>query len=252
MALLAGGSFADTLTLKDGRAIRGDFLGATANEVRFREEGRTQALRYTVRNVEAISFSDRTASALPSQPRTAPDGSWRQSTRTSQGNTLVPAGTVVTVRLIDPINSNEDDVGATFRASLDEPLIVNGRTLAPKNSDATVRIVRVDQARAISGREEVAVELASIGINGTTHEARSGHAVVASKSSGSQNVKVIGGTAVVGAIIGAIAGGGKGAAIGAASGAGAGAAVQAIRGQRVQIPAESKLDFTLSEPILRR
>ena len=60
---------------------------------------------------------------------------------------------------------------------------------------------------------------------------------------------MIGGTAVVGAIIGAIAGGGKGAAIGAASGAGAGVAIQAIRGQRIQIPSETKLDFTLAQPL---
>ncbi|MBZ5515029.1 MAG: hypothetical protein LAN62_09340 [Acidobacteriia bacterium] len=51
-------------------------------------------------------------------------------------------------------------------------------------------------------------------------------------------------------IIGAIAGGGKGAAIGAAVGAGAGTAVQAAtKGQQIQIPPETKLDFTLKAPI---
>ena len=59
----------------------------------------------------------------------------------------------------------------------------------------------------------------------------------------------IGGGAALGTLLGAIAGGGKGAAIGAASGAGAGAAIQAIRGQRVQIPSEAKLDFHLTEPL---
>jgi hypothetical protein len=61
---------------------------------------------------------------------------------------------------------------------------------------------------------------------------------------------VIGGGAVVGAIIGAIAGGGKGAAIGAATGAGAGAAVQAVRGQKIEIPSESMLDFRLAQPLI--
>ena len=62
--------------------------------------------------------------------------------------------------------------------------------------------------------------------------------------------KVIGGTAVLGAIIGAIAGGGKGAAIGLGAGAGAGTAVQvATKGQRVRIPSETRLTFTLQQPV---
>ncbi len=60
----------------------------------------------------------------------------------------------------------------------------------------------------------------------------------------------MGGGAVLGALIGAIAGHGKGAAIGAAVGAGAGTAVQAsTKGQQVQIPAETKLDFSLKAPL---
>ena len=62
--------------------------------------------------------------------------------------------------------------------------------------------------------------------------------------------KVVGGTAAVGAILGGIFGGGKGAAIGAVSGAGAGAAVQFLtKGQRVKIPAETRLSFTLQNAI---
>ena len=58
------------------------------------------------------------------------------------------------------------------------------------------------------------------------------------------------GGAALGAIIGAIAGGGKGAAIGAVSGAGAGTAVQVITGgPKVQIPSETRLTFTLDVPV---
>ena len=60
----------------------------------------------------------------------------------------------------------------------------------------------------------------------------------------------MGGTAALGAIIGAIAGGGKGAAIGAVSGAGVGAAAQVItKGQTVKIPSESRLTFALRQNI---
>jgi hypothetical protein len=51
-------------------------------------------------------------------------------------------------------------------------------------------------------------------------------------------------------VIGAIAGGGKGAAIGAGSGAGAGTAAAALTGERdVTIPAETKVNFELSQPV---
>ena len=64
------------------------------------------------------------------------------------------------------------------------------------------------------------------------------------------SAKVIGGTAVLGAIIGGIAGGGKGAAIGLGAGAGAGTAVQvATKGQRVRVPSETRLTFTLQQPV---
>ena len=61
---------------------------------------------------------------------------------------------------------------------------------------------------------------------------------------------MIGGTAVLGAIIGAIAGGGKGAAIGAGAGAARARRLQvATKGQRVRIPSETRLTFTLQQPV---
>jgi hypothetical protein len=61
---------------------------------------------------------------------------------------------------------------------------------------------------------------------------------------------VVGGGTALGAIIGALAGGGRGAAIGAASGAAVGAGAQVItKGQQVKIPSETRLSFTLQQPI---
>jgi hypothetical protein len=60
---------------------------------------------------------------------------------------------------------------------------------------------------------------------------------------------VVGGTTALGAIIGALGGGGKGAAIGAASGAAVGGAAEVLtKGQRVKIPSETRLSFTLQQP----
>jgi hypothetical protein len=226
-------ALADTLHLRDGRTVRGTFISGNSREIRFLAEG-GRSQRYQISAVERLTFGN-----------TVQNG---ERTRTSE--VVVPAGTTVTVRLLDSIDSNETDVGRTYRASLDDPIVINGRAVVQQGANATVQVVRVDQAGTVSGREEIALVLAEIVAGGRRVTVpQSHHAEVAAKSRSQESAKVIGGTAVVGAIIGAIAGGGKGAAIGAASGAGAGVAIQAIRGQRIRIPAETKLDFTLAQPL---
>ena len=70
------------------------------------------------------------------------------------------------------------------------------------------------------------------------------------ESTKGRDAAVIGGAAGVGAAIGAIAGGKKGAATGAAVGGGAGTGtVLATKGKEVDLPAESKLDFTLNKDV---
>lgn len=242
---------ADTLYMKDGQSIRGTFLSGDSRQIRFTPEGATRGRSYAVSNVANVVFGDSTPVASANdRPRYDRQRYGRyDSSRSRSARIVVLSGTVVTVRTIDSINSDENNVGDTFRATLEDPIVVNGQTVVPTGSDVTIKIVRVEQSGRITGHEEVALALDSVMVNGQRVAAVSNDAEVAAKSRGEQSAKVIGGTAVVGAIIGAIAGGGKGAAIGAATGAGAGAAIQAIRGQRIQIPSESRLDFALIEPM---
>jgi outer membrane lipoprotein SlyB len=233
---------ADTLYLKDGRTLNGTFVSGTSREIRFApERGDTQ--RFAVDSIQTVTFGDGSGTTA-----STPSGPGYDPTRARSARATIPAGTVVTVRMIDSIDSNATNAGETFRASLDEPLTVGSQTIAPKGGDTTVKVVRVQQSGRITGNEEISLVLSEIGVDGQRYAVKSNDAAVAAKSRGMQSAEVIGGTAVLGAIIGAIAGGGKGAAIGGAAGAGTGAAVQAIRGQRIQIPSESKLDFTLSDP----
>jgi hypothetical protein len=55
---------------------------------------------------------------------------------------------------------------------------------------------------------------------------------------------------VAGALIGALAGGGKGAAIGTLAGGAAGAGTQAITaGKKIRVPAETVLTFKTAQPL---
>jgi hypothetical protein len=56
----------------------------------------------------------------------------------------------------------------------------------------------------------------------------------------------VGGGAAVGALLGALMGGGKGAAIGAVLGGGAGAGTQVLTGKKGELPAETQLSYKLA------
>jgi len=163
----------------------------------------------------------------------------------------VPAGTQIVVRLIDPVNSERDNLGQTYRASVDQPVIVDGQTAIPRGADAMATLIDAQKSGKIEGRTVLTLDLKTLVVNGKSYDIMTTGVSEASGSRGERSAKVIGGAAAVGAIIGAVAGGGKGAAIGAGAGAGAGTAAQvATSGQKVKVPAETRLTFTLQNPIL--
>jgi hypothetical protein len=153
--------------------------------------------------------------------------------------------------LIDPVNSERDNLGQTYRASVDQPVLINGQTVIPRGADAVATLIDAQKSGKIEGRTVLTLDLKTIAVNGRSYDIVTTGVPEASGSRGERSAKVIGGAAALGAIIGAAAGGGKGAAIGAGAGAGAGTAAQvATSGQKVKVPAETRLTFTLQNPIV--
>ncbi|MGH9629599.1 MAG: hypothetical protein ACRD7E_14885, partial [Bryobacteraceae bacterium] len=245
---------ADTLHLRDGRTLNGTFESGDGREVRFRVDDEKSQV-FPVSEVQSVEF-DKSAGSEPNfgperrgEARRRNRDASSTEARSSNARLAIPSGAVVTVWVFDAIDSSVTDVGKTYKASLAEPLEVGGRVVAAKGADATLQVVRVDESGRLAGSENVSLVLSELMIDGRSHKVTTSNAEVSSESKGKENIKVIGGTAALGAIIGAIAGGGRGAAIGAAAGAGTGAAIQAVRGQRVVIPSETELNFTLAEPV---
>jgi hypothetical protein len=161
----------------------------------------------------------------------------------------VPAGTVITIRMIDGIDSARNRAGEELAASLEAPIVVGDKVVIQRGADARVRLVQVTSAGHVEGRSEVKLELASINANGRTYNLQTGYYDKQGASRGKRTAETLGGASGLGALIGAIAGGGKGAAIGAGVGAaGGGVATGATQGEQVKIPPETKLDFTLKSP----
>jgi hypothetical protein len=162
----------------------------------------------------------------------------------------VAAGTTVSIRTIDSIDSSVNQAGEMFHASLDAPIVVGNDVVVPKGADVFVRLANASSAGKISGQSELRLELVKLEFQGQSYPLVSSTYSQQGASRTKDTAKKVGGGAVLGAIIGAVAGGGKGAAIGAAAGGGAGGVYQgATHGQQVKIPSETKLDFQLDQPV---
>lgn len=162
----------------------------------------------------------------------------------------IPAGTVVTVRMIDSVDSARSHPGDEFDATVNSAVVAGDRVAIPQGSNAKVRLVEAKTSGRMTGTSQLQLELVSLTANGTSYEVQSGYYTQQGSSRTRRTEETVGGGAVLGALIGAIAGHGKGAAIGAGVGAATGAGVEAAgKGQQVKVPSEAKLDFTLKAPL---
>jgi hypothetical protein len=162
----------------------------------------------------------------------------------------IPAGTMIPVRMIEPISTESDHVGQTFKASIDGPVVVNGETVIPRRADAFVKVVEAKGSGQLTGKPELKVQLDSILVDGKRYTIDSNVFLREGESQTKQTAKKAGLGALIGAGIGAIAGGGKGAAIGATVGAGGGVAVEAAsKNEQATIESETRIDFRLEGPL---
>jgi hypothetical protein len=162
----------------------------------------------------------------------------------------IPSGTLVSVRLIDGVDSERNDPGDEFRASLEDPITLGDDVVVPKGADARVRLATEKASGKLTGKAELTVELVSITVNGKKVPVTTSTVAEYSGSQTGSTVKKAAVVGAIGAVIGAIAGGGKGAAIGGGTGAavGAGSGVF-MKGQKVKIPSETLLTFTTEQAI---
>ena len=236
---------ADTLELKDGRVLKGKYLGGTQAVLRYEINGEVQTFNTT--DIVALTFTANSRSTAPAMaPAAVPVAA---NSLAPGGEVTIPAGQSLLVRMIDGVDSSKNHVGDVFHASLETDLTVGNSVVARKGTDIYGRLAEAKEAGHIAGSAELQLELTRIVIDGKDYPVVSSDYTLQGKGRGANTAKKVGGGAVAGAIIGAIAGGGKGAAIGAGVGSAAGAGVQVFtRGQQVKVPSETLLEFRLQQP----
>lgn len=163
---------------------------------------------------------------------------------------VIPAGTVLTVRVGQTLSSKTSQAGQTFLATTAQPVSVRGLSAIPSGSTVSGTVITAKAKGRFKGEGELSLALASITVKGQTYNIQTEVFDSTAKGKGKRTAATTGGGAAGGALIGAIAGGGKGAGIGALVGAGAGLIGGAATGnQQIEIPAESALSFRLSAPL---
>ncbi len=159
----------------------------------------------------------------------------------------IPSGTSIRVRMTDNLSSEQNQTGDTFRGTLDEPIVVNGRELYPKGADVIGRVTEVHPTGRLSEPGELDLVLNTVSSGTVAASIHVEPLVLKGESHAKSNVAKIGGGAALGAVIGAIAGGGKGAAIGTLAGGAAGTGAAAATGKKPAIvESEAVLTFVTS------
>ena len=167
----------------------------------------------------------------------------------NKNTVTVPAGTRILIRTIDAIDSSKQKTGFRFSASLETNLVAGNVVVAPRGTTVYGRLASASSAGRMKGSADLVLELTDILIKGTAHPLLTSTYEIKGKGEGKNTTKKVVGGAGLGALIGGVAGGGKGAGIGALAGAAGGTAIAASKkGEQLNIPSESLLEFRLEHP----
>ena len=228
--LTSAGAIADTLELRNGRIIDGQYQGGTHATVRFEVDGKVEVI--PADEILALTFA---GSSSPARAAAAEPIHSHSSAAGSQEGITVPAGTAFLVRTVQPISS-KSHAGDFFESVLESDLVVDGHVVADRGSRVYGRVASAISGGRAFARAELRLELTEIEIDGELQPIVTGDFRLAGKSQGTVR------NTVLGAALGAIIDGSDGAEKGALAGFGASLL---IPGKQVGIPAGALIEFRL-------
>jgi hypothetical protein len=147
------------------------------------------------------------------------------------------------------ISSHDIKAGTPFNAIVVNDIVSGGQVAIPRGTQVTGTVVDATSSGTLKGRGELGLALTQITLGGQTYPITSDVFTAHGGDKTTQTVNSAIGLGALGAIFGAVAGGGAGAAIGAGIGGAAGIGASAASGRGdVFIPSEAVLNFRLTQP----
>jgi hypothetical protein len=175
----------------------------------------------------------------------------------------VPAGTAMMVRLDTTLATFSNKAGDPFRASVTQPILVNGQTVIPAGATVEGRVTKVSEPRRISGKPTIGILPEAVVMpNGeryfldatlTDTNIRGSDVSSEGQFKGSTHdrhdtIEQGGGTAG-GMLIGGLAGGPVGVLVGGAIGAGATTGHWLAKHRSATLPIGTQLTLELNRPL---
>ena len=154
---------------------------------------------------------------------------------------ILPAGASITVRLASAVSSAFSRAGDTFEAVLDEPIVVAGQTVVPGGTRVLGRVIAAQASGFGNNRAYLRITLAAISINGQTLPLETS-SVLIKAAPRNRRLELVADGDRTGALIGAVAEGGKSTLAGSAISG------QSGRGEEVAFERERRLSFRVTPP----
>jgi len=237
LAMAGTALHADRVRLRSGQVVSGDFMSADVKIVRLLLQNGSIA-QFPVEDVSALEFTPRKAPPAP-----APDPS------KAPASVTLPAMTILNVLLTQAIDVDAAQAGMTFKSLLDDPVMLNGKVVVPRNAAVALQAVKVQQAGTVKGADKITLKANSFSFGGRKYDIVTSYVEQQGAGEGKKTGRKVLGGAGLGAVIGGIAGGGSGAAIGAAVGGATGAVVASQGTEHLKLPAETRLQFQLTSAV---
>ena len=227
------------MTLRTGKVYSGHYTGA--NPISFQDPNGVQ-YRFPLRDVASLVFARQ--SPVPAPVDVAPSAK------------VIPEGTPISIRADETIDSARSAPGQLYAAMVSEDVLDSAGDVAIMAGAQAKLLVRNIRGGGATHSSERVLDLFSVSDRGKRYRVVTSDVNVSNRQGVGANrrtAEYAAGGSGLGALLGAIVGGGKGAAIGAGAGGAGGLLTQIFtRGKAVRVSAESVMTFRLDRTLVLR
>jgi hypothetical protein len=162
---------------------------------------------------------------------------------------VIPSGSTIRVRINQGMSSKNTAPGTAFDGVVLSDVVAGGSIAIPRGASITGTVVDAHTAGQLGGKGELKLQLTGVSFGGRTYPVATDFWWHQGVDKTGNTVGTTVGLASVGALIGAVAGGGVGAAVGAGVGGVAGLGVSSASGRgEAGLPPEAIVTFHLTQP----